>query len=434
MPIAYADIESGAVVTAKDDVVEIEISQSGSKNYYAIDNTVGAKRKVITHENGDYYEIKNYELNDGTTIELVYPKGKQNNADSKYAYVNGTNTTQPRVYGKDGVTHIKINYDEYLHSEENVHYVNTVTEHATRVTNNLKVNGSWTQNGKAFDNQIANVKVVNGTNSTYVFSHWEDEHGTTVNNFTINWTNGTINNYFYYAKYQEFLNTNPVVRFINDFADSTVEFTNTLRVNESWTGDGTLFDSQIAGKENITTDDGVYSFIGWFEGNNQVNNFTIDWLDGNVIRDFIAVYFFTPNPEPTPEPEPTPTPVDNETNDTDPSIPITVENGTDDPIDIDQTQTNPIENTKVQGNEKNPQAFEFKGGDIKVNGTIVKGNNSNKGLVDNTSTCTGTCDCNCGNEVVLVNIVTGGNMDLLIAAILAIIISFIVGLIISDRK
>lgn len=194
-------LTNGASVDALDETVEIEISESGSKNYYSIDNLVGAKNKIITKENKDYYEIRDYELDDGTTIELVYPNGKQNNANNKIAIVNGTEVTQPRVYGKDGVTHIKINYDEFIHSEETVNYINDIGGRSTTVTNNLGRGDSWSQDGAAFLNQISGLETIEKEDGTYTFSHWEDEAGNIVDSFLIEWENGVKRIFNFFAVY-----------------------------------------------------------------------------------------------------------------------------------------------------------------------------------------------------------------------------------------
>lgn len=201
VPAVAGSIEHGASVDALNETVEIEISESGSKNYYGIDNIVGAKNKVITDENKDYYEIRNYELDDGTTVELIYPNGKENNADSKKAVVNGTETAQPRVYGKDGVTHIVINYDKYLHSEETVNYINDIGGRTTTVSNNLGRGDSWSQDGAAFGNQISGLETVEKEDGTYNFSHWEDARGNIVTDFFIEWENGVKRVYDFFAIY-----------------------------------------------------------------------------------------------------------------------------------------------------------------------------------------------------------------------------------------
>ena len=199
---AYADLEHGASVDALNETVEIEISESGSKNFYSIDNIVGAKNKIINDkENKDYYEIKDYELDDGTTVELIYPNGKQNNADKKEAIVNGTKTTQPRVYGRDGVTHIKINYDSYIHSEETVKYINEIGGRTTTVTNNLGKDDTWSQDGAAFDNQISGLEKINTTEGTYTFNHWEDKDGNIIHDFFIAWENGAQRIWDFFAVY-----------------------------------------------------------------------------------------------------------------------------------------------------------------------------------------------------------------------------------------
>lgn len=194
-------LTNGASVDALDETVEIEISESGSKNYYSIDNLVGAKNKIISKENKDYYEIRDYELDDGTTIELIYPNGKQNNANNKIAIVNGTEMTQPRVYGKDGVTHIVINYDEFIHSEETVNYINDIGGRTTTVTNNLGRGDSWSQDGAAFLNQISGLETIETEDGTYTFSHWEDEAGNLVDSFLIEWENGVKRVFNFFAKY-----------------------------------------------------------------------------------------------------------------------------------------------------------------------------------------------------------------------------------------
>lgn len=199
---AYADLEHGASVDALNETVEIEISESGSKNFYGIDNIVGAKNKIINDkENKDYYEIKNYELDDGTTVELIYPNGKQNNANKKEAIVNGTKTTQPRVYGRDGVTHIKINYDSYIHSEETVNYINEIGGRTTTVNNNLGKDDTWSQDGAAFDNQISGLEKINTTEGTYTFNHWEDKDGNIIHDFFIAWENGAQRIWDFFAVY-----------------------------------------------------------------------------------------------------------------------------------------------------------------------------------------------------------------------------------------
>lgn len=223
-PVSHADIETGVVVDGSkytDEPIEISIAPSGSKALYGVDNLVGAKNKLVTLDNKDKYIINHYKDDNNNTYQLIYGKGVQNNpSDTKNCYVNGELTKMPRFYGKDGITNLTIVYDEYLHSEETVVFNNTIGDRFTTITNNLGVNGTWSNNGKIFDNQISGLEFINTTDGNYTFSHWVNDAGETVHNFFIEWENGARRIYNFFAVYDFTPNPEPVTPVDNNTTDN----------------------------------------------------------------------------------------------------------------------------------------------------------------------------------------------------------------------
>ena len=188
----------------------VNIAPSGSKALNGVDNLVGAKNKLVTLDNKDKYVINHYKDSENNTYQLIYGKGVQNNpTDTKNCYVNGELTKMPRFYGKDGISNLTIVYDEYLHSEETVVFNNTIGDRFTKITNNLGVNDTWSNNGKMFDNQISGLEFINTTAGNYTFSHWVNDAGETVHNWFIEWENGARRIYNFFAVYDFTPNPEP---------------------------------------------------------------------------------------------------------------------------------------------------------------------------------------------------------------------------------
>ena len=184
-----------------DHNVTVSVSDSGSKQLWAVDNLVGAKNKIYTTDEKDLYEIDGYIFDNGDFVQLIYNNGKQNNADKKSCYVNGQLSDMVKIYGKDGDTTIKVNYTVFKHDNITVNFINEIGGRYTSISNNIGKDGSWSNNGKLFDNQISGLEFLETETGNYTFIGWKNDLGEFVNSFSFDWIGNQILNFNYTAVY-----------------------------------------------------------------------------------------------------------------------------------------------------------------------------------------------------------------------------------------